>query len=69
MVQFRADTSFPFLKIAREHGVSYGDVLRFSERVEAEAVGVVYAIARSMPRWQIATLVAISNEEIRRFKA
>lgn len=28
MIKFRANTSFPFLKFARESGVPYGEVLR-----------------------------------------
>jgi hypothetical protein len=33
MTVFRPDTSFPYLKIAREHGVDYGEVIRFVEAV------------------------------------
>lgn len=37
MTQFRPDTSFPYLKVAREHGVDYGDVLRFVEEFDHDA--------------------------------
>lgn len=30
-ITFRPDTSFPYLKIAREYGVDYGDVVRCAE--------------------------------------
>lgn len=36
---FRPDTSFPFLKIAREHHVDYGRVLRYADWVEAYCFG------------------------------
>lgn len=35
MTTFRSDTSFPYLKIAREHGVPYGEVIRMVENIEA----------------------------------
>ncbi len=31
MTVFRPDTSFPYLKIAREFGVDYGDVIRVAD--------------------------------------
>jgi hypothetical protein len=34
MTVFRPDTSFPYLKIAREQGVDYGKVIRFVENIE-----------------------------------
>lgn len=33
MTVFRPDTSFPFLKIAREHNQPYGDVVRMAADV------------------------------------
>lgn len=34
MTTFRPDTSFPYLKIAREYGVPYGEVIRWVDAVE-----------------------------------
>ena len=34
MTTFRKDTSFPYLALARQHGVLYGTVLRVAEQIE-----------------------------------
>lgn len=37
MITFRKDTSFPFLKIARDEGVPYEKVLRVAEAFEPDS--------------------------------
>lgn len=39
MITFRPDTSFPFLKIARENGVPYDKVLAIADEIETHGLG------------------------------
>lgn len=43
MVQFRKDTSFPFLKIAREYNIPYSQVLEWADTHEKGKTIVVQA--------------------------
>jgi hypothetical protein len=38
MISFRKDTSFPYLKIARENGVPYAKVLHIAGVIEGGAI-------------------------------
>lgn len=65
MITFRKDTSFPFLKIAREGGVPYGKVLQAAERLKLAQRGEVDALAERLPL--IALIVkAMDAEDARR---
>lgn len=56
MTTFRPDTSFPFLKIAREFGTNYATVLRIAEAIEAG-----YDYARQPMHIAIAVAVAVER--------
>ena len=67
MIMFRKDTSFPFLKIAREAGVPYGKVLRLTEQLKLAQVEEVKALADRSPL--IAIVVKAMDAEDARRKA
>lgn len=61
MIAFREDTSFPFLKIAREHGVDYGEVLRFVEDFH-----IAIDKLHGFKQWHREVIAALDREEHRR---
>jgi len=61
-----SDTSFPYLAIARRHGVAYGDVVRFAEfDGPAEADSLRFGDFE-MPRWKRDVCEAYVKEWCRR---
>ena len=56
------DDTFPFLKIARDFAVPYGDVIRFVEDWESVGEHAEWTVNR----WQIRVISAIQKERIRR---
>ena len=67
MTVFRPDTTFPYLKVAREHGVPYGDVLRFIEDFDRDAPGPL-GLAMA-PTWMADAGWAWYREQERRREA
>jgi len=70
MTVFRPDTSFPYLKVAREHGVDYGEVLRFAGMLD-DSGHILIGDARrrgwgGLSVWKIAACEAWLNEDDRR---
>lgn len=63
MVQFRSDTSFPFLKIARQFNVPYAQVLEWAYAFEKEKVIRVQAKHRDAVN---AVIQAVTQEQVRR---
>lgn len=49
MIIFRKDTTFPFLKIAREGGVPYGRVVRLAEEIRLWPISETKALADRNP--------------------
>lgn len=64
MTVFRPDTSFPYLKIAREYGVEYWRVLQFADLVD-QMPPTERDWARSN-MWEIAVCLAWVKESGRR---
>jgi hypothetical protein len=62
MTTFRPDTSFPFLKIAREHGVPYERVLKIADQLD----GLQPWRGRRATPLSIAVADAIGDENRRR---
>jgi hypothetical protein len=58
-------SSFPYLAVAREHGVAYTDVLLLSERLE-EGGRPEGVIPPSSPAWAHATFAVWAEERDRR---
>jgi hypothetical protein len=64
-------SSFPYLQVAREHGVDYGEVLRLADFIDSDEndknwPGMPAAFSAE---WQVATLRAHSRERVRRLDA
>lgn len=57
---FRPDTSFPYLKIAREYGVPYGEVIRMVENIECSPE------YRYLVNWERSVVAAWMEEASRR---
>ncbi len=71
MTVFRPDTSFPYLKIAREYGVEYGEVIRFVEeiaRVEGRLLNLPFDV-EDLGEWQRKACLAWLRENARRSAA
>lgn len=65
--QFRPDTTFPYLKIAREYNVPYGRVIRFIQRVDEEWSGQKLFTGEQPPvAWHQAACIAWITECNRR---
>lgn len=64
-MQFRPDTSFPFLKIARAWGVDYGEVIRTAEHFWSGS----YRITLHARSWLSDTQEAVFAERRRRGEA
>jgi hypothetical protein len=56
-------TSFPFLKIARDYGVPYGEVIRMVENIEA------IPDYKYLVNWERAVVAAFLTESYRRIAA
>jgi predicted regulator of amino acid metabolism with ACT domain len=69
MITFRKDTSFPFLKIARESGVSYRKVLRIAEAMTTDG-DLSIAFDKTVPDELIQAVgSAVMRENTRRLHA
>jgi hypothetical protein len=66
MISFRKDTSFPYLKIARENGVPYAKVLRLAQRLKVSQLSEIDYLT---DRWLIALIVRAMDAEQDRRKA
>jgi len=64
MTTFRPDTSFPYLKIAREFGVDYGRVIRFG--AELDVVPPSKSDWGILNQWELAVCIAWLHERDRR---
>lgn len=61
-MEFRPDTSFPYMKIARERDVDYGEVIRFVEAF----MGHTGVEKRQLAGWQRDAIKAALAEADRR---